>query len=305
MNDGQPGFPPELPIAANFETALRWAAEILAHAGVSNPEIDARALLAHATGLTHAGMISRARETIDPRVQTNFAAMIARRRQREPVGRIIGHRGFWTCEIALSSETLEPRPDTETLVDFVIGRQRDRLKGQVRILDLGTGSGAILCALLSELCDASGLGVDLSSQACETARTNISKAGLAMRCQIQQSDWFDSVEGSFDLIVSNPPYIPSSEIAWLDPEVRNFDPILALDGGTDGLDAYRTIARGISSRLAPDGRVVVEIGLGQADEVSEIFRSAGYEPDGFQRDLQGHVRVLGFCRSERDLSLRV
>ncbi len=218
-------------------------------------------------------------------------AFAQRRIAGEPVARIIGHREFYGLDFKLAPATLVPRPDTETLVDeaiAVIDRTRGR-DAPVRIVDLGTGSGAILLALLSELPNARGVGVDLSEEAAATARDNARRLGLAERALFVVGDWAEAI-GTADVVVANPPYIETDVIATLDAEVREHDPLLALDGGDDGLDAIRASVAGLSRILAADGRALIEIGAGQGEAVRGIAGRAGFSLR-LERDLAGIERV--------------
>jgi release factor glutamine methyltransferase len=220
---------------------------------------------------------------------------LARRIAHEPVYRILGHRAFYGLDLRLSPATLEPRPDTEALVDLCLPFLRGRVAaGNCRILDLGTGTGAIALALLSQIPEATAVGTDISAQALETAAANADINGMKDRFDPIVSDWFSAIEGQFSLIVSNPPYIPTEDIGMLAPEVRDHDPAKALDGGTDGLNAYRRIAAGAAGHLEAGGRVAVEVGFDQRRAVSAIFEASGLAPIESARDLCGHERALMF-----------
>jgi release factor glutamine methyltransferase len=218
-----------------------------------------------------------------------------RRIAHEPVYRILGRRAFYGLDLRLSPATLEPRPDTEALVDLCLPFLRGRVAaGNCRILDLGTGTGAIALALLSQIPEATAVGTDISAQALETAAANADINGMKDRFDPIVSDWFSAIEGQFSLIVSNPPYIPTEDIGMLAPEVRDHDPAKAPDGGTDGLDAYRRIAAGAAGHLEAGGRVAVEVGFDQRRAVSAIFEASGLAPIESARDLCGHERALMF-----------
>jgi release factor glutamine methyltransferase len=217
-----------------------------------------------------------------------------RREAGEPVWRILGEREFWGLPFRLSPATLEPRPDSETIVEAALKELAGRNTEPLSLLDLGTGTGCLLIALLSELPNASGLGVDLSEEACRTATGNAALNGLAERASFRQGSWTDGLTGRFDLILSNPPYIPSGEIAGLAVEVREHDPLLALDGGEDGLGPYRIFARTLPPLLAPGGRIVFEIGAGQGPDVVALMQAGGLEFRGSRNDLGGHERALIF-----------
>jgi release factor glutamine methyltransferase len=262
---GTPGLP------ASYGALHRAAAARFADAGLDSPALDARLLLEAATGLDHAGFLLRRDERATAEQETAFAGFVERRLMHEPVGRILGHRGFWTLELQLSPATLEPRPDTERLVEGVLELVEDR-QAPLNIVDLGTGTGCILLALLSELPNATGLGLDRSEEAARTARCNGALNHLGGRARFVVGDWTAALApGSFDIIVSNPPYIPSADLAGLDPEVRLFDPQAALDGGPDGLEPYRLLAAAAPLLLRPQGIVGFEVGIGQAREVAAML----------------------------------
>jgi release factor glutamine methyltransferase len=219
-----------------------------------------------------------------------FHALIQRREAHEPVSRILGVREFYGRSFRVTPATLDPRPDTETLIEAALALMPPR----ARLLDLGTGTGAIAITLLAERAEASGLATDVSPEALAVARENAARHGVAERLSLAEGSWFTPVAGVFDMILSNPPYIPAHEIAGLSPDVRNFDPSLALAGGDDGLDPYRAIAAHAASHLAAGGHVLVEIGAGQEADVEAIFAAARFSPAGRHRDLGGHLRCLVF-----------
>ncbi len=227
-----------------------------------------------------------------PRVE-QFAA---RRAAGEPLSRIVGRREFWGLSLRISPQVLDPRPETETIVDAYLRLRGDRRETPLHILDLGVGSGALMCALLSEFTHARAVGVDISAGAVDVARRNIEACGLAERAEIRLGDWTSGLEGPFDLIVSNPPYIPTADLAGLPREVRNFDPRLALDGGIDGLDAYRRIIPEARSLLSGGGWLLVEIGAGHAAQVLAIARQCGLSDVMVDKDLAGHDRVVAARR---------
>ena len=220
-------------------------------------------------------------------------AFARRREAGEPLSRIEGRRAFWRYEFAITPDVLDPRADTETLVSAALEAFADRRGEALRVLDFGVGSGAILAALLGEWPNASGLGVDASAAAAAVARGNLDAMGLGERAQVRVGRWGEGIAGGFDVIVSNPPYIPSGDIAGLDREVREHDPLLALDGGPDGLDAYRALGPEFARLLAPAGRFFLEIGAGQGDEVAALLAGAGLAVTQRRRDLGGIERVLG------------
>lgn len=269
----------------------RLAESRLAAAGIDTPDLDARLLIEHALGLTREALFTRANDPVPESDAARLLALIDRRVAHEPVGRILGHREFWTLDLALNADTLEPRPDTETVVEAVLKDIPDH-RAPLRILDLGTGTGCILLALLAELPNATGLGVDLSPNAVAAATANAERNGLAGRARFQTGDWGDGLAERFDVVVSNPPYIPSADIAALAPEVREHDPLRALDGGADGLDPYRIIARQLPSLLTPGGIAALEVGQGQAGDVARLLAAAGIAVTGIFRDLGGVERCV-------------
>jgi release factor glutamine methyltransferase len=270
---------------------MRRAKRRLEEAGIDSAEIDARLIVEHMTRTTRLDLIARPDQLVaGPHVEAIDAAL-ARRAAREPVHRILGAREFYGLPMRISAETLEPRPDTEILVDAVLAVAA---KGSLRILDLGTGTGAILIALLAERPQAAGVAVDISGDALETARANADLNGVATRFSALKSDWFANVTGEFDVIVSNPPYIATRKMADLDLDVRGFDPQRALDGGPDGLDCYRAIAAGAGRHLRSEGSVGVEIGHDQKDAVTAIFEDAGFTRHAIRKDLGGNDRALIF-----------
>jgi release factor glutamine methyltransferase len=286
-----------MPEPVTLNQAFVGAAAVLREAGIATPELDARLLLCHAAGLSHEAYVAGAGGPVQPATLARFGTAIDRRLKREPVARITGTREFYGRGFTIAPPALDPRPDTETLIEAalaVVERRgwRDRT---LSLLDLGTGTGCILVTLLAELPRAQGLGTDLSPSALALAAANAVRLGVGSRAAFMAADWLDGIAGKFDLVLSNPPYLASGEIAGLAPEVAAYDPMLALDGGPDGLDAYRRIAAGASAVLAEGGRLLVEIGAGQAAQVSDIFRAAGLKLDPSQaigRDLAGRPRVV-------------
>lgn len=272
---------------------MRRAKRRLEEAGIDSAEIDARLIVEHVTGTTRLDLIARPDQLVAVAHVEAIETALDRRTAREPVHRILGTREFYGLPMRLSTQTLEPRPDTEVLVDAVLGVAGD---GPLRILDLGTGTGAILIALLKELPQASGVGVDISDDALETAAANADLNGVAPRFTALKSDWLAGVVGEFDVIVSNPPYIATRDIADLDMDVRGFDPQRALDGGADGLACYRTIATGAGAHLAGKGWIGVEIGHDQKNLVTAIFEDVGFDCHEARKDLGGNDRVLIFRR---------
>jgi len=264
-------------------------------AGIETPELDARLLLGEVLRLDLTGLIAAATRTLDADEASALEAFVQRRIGGEPVARILGHKEFWGLSFAVSPATLVPRPDTETIVEAALAvlKQNGRINDHLRIADIGTGSGAILLALLSELPHAQGTGTDINARALHTAAQNADVLGLRARARFIECDYANALRGPFDLIVSNPPYIPSHDIDDLAVEVRAHDPRLALDGGTDGLDAYRVIAPAAFELLAPGGVVVFEIGQGQDSDVSHIMAGAGLDATiPAKADLNGIPRAV-------------
>jgi release factor glutamine methyltransferase len=221
---------------------------------------------------------------------------LTRRAAHEPVSRIVEHRHFWTLNLSVTPDTLDPRPDTETLIEAAVAAIPDR-KTPLTILDLGTGTGALLIALLAEYPEATGIGVDLSPGALAVAKSNAESHGVGGRAAFRQGSWVDGVAGPFDLIASNPPYIEQGDLAGLPPEVREHDPVLALDGGADGLDAYRAIIPALAALMTGSSLAILEIGEGQGDDVVAIAQANGLKSTERRRDLGGIERALSFRRS--------
>ncbi|MGG7519242.1 peptide chain release factor N(5)-glutamine methyltransferase [Allorhizobium undicola] len=267
-----------------------------AAAGLNDPAMDARHLLMGLLGLSMTDLVVGGERPVCKEDGARIEAAALRRLAREPVHRILGAREFYGLTLALSAATLEPRPDTEILVESALGFLRPIAARQqdVRILDLGTGTGAIALALLKECENIRATATDISAEALATAARNAESNGLSDRLITLKSDWFTAVDGSFDMIVSNPPYISKAVIEGLEPEVRLYDPMAALDGGEDGLDAYRAIASNAGRFLRPHGHVALEIGYDQKQAVSDIFDQAGFKLAQAASDHGGNDRVLIF-----------
>lgn len=275
--------------------AVRHGSALLAEGGIAEASGDARFLLLGVLGLETRALVLDGDRPLDADEAASFDAALARRRAGEPVARILGAWEFWGLPFRLAPATLVPRPDTEILVEVALAAAPDRT-APLRCLDLGTGSGCILTALLSELPGAFGVGLDRSTAAVTVARDNAAANGIGDRAAFFVGDWCDAARGTFDLIVSNPPYVVRDVIATLQREVQDHDPIAALDGGPDGLEAYRRILDGVRARalLAPGGTLAVEIGYDQAEAVRALGRAGGFIERGLARDLAGHGRVLSF-----------
>ncbi|HEX4505787.1 MAG TPA: peptide chain release factor N(5)-glutamine methyltransferase [Alphaproteobacteria bacterium] len=279
--------------AATRRAALKEAVLLMKAAGLDTPVLDARLIVQHALRISWDTLYLKDDQPLEPQEKARLESGLARRAAHEPVSRIVGRRHFWTLDLAVSPDTLDPRADTESLIETVVQAIPDRTQ-PLRVLDLGTGTGAILLALLAEYPNATGLGIDRSEAALAVARANADSHGLSPRVTFSSGNWTDGVEGPFDIIVSNPPYIESGHLPGLPPEVREHDPVLALDGGTDGLDAYRAIIPAIPALLGPGGLAVFEIGEGQGDAVTRIARENGLAPAGSRKDLGGIARALSF-----------
>lgn len=282
--------PARLTVAA----ALRQAVATLRAAGVPDAAGDARRLMADALGVAPGRLILMETDALPEAAAVRFGLAVTARAARQPVAQILGRRAFWGRDFRVTRDVLDPRPETETLVAAALARPFSR------ILDLGTGSGCILLTLLAERPAARGTGTDLSAAALAVAADNAARLGLADRARWLQGDWYDALpqrEGGFDLIVSNPPYIAAAELAALAPEVRLWEPALALSPGGDGLRAYRAIAAGAAARLSPEGALLVEIGPTQAPAVASLMQAAGLAAPRLHCDLDGRPRVLETARA--------
>lgn len=267
------------------------AAARLQAAGIEAPAREARLLLGHASGLSATRVMAYPEQAIPPDAARAFERLIDRRVAREPVARIVGSREFWSLEFTVTPATLDPRPDSETIVEAALDRISDR-KTNLSIIDFGTGTGCLLLALLSELPHACGIGVDRSEAAARVAAGNARRLGFADRAHFIVGDWANALAGPVDLIVANPPYIPAGDIAGLEPEVREHDPLTALAGGVDGLDPYRLLAPATARLLRPGGHVVFEVGQGQADAVAGFGAAAGLVLRERRADLGGIARAV-------------
>lgn len=268
---------------------LTEGAARLKAAGIDNARHEARLLLAHATGLSQATIIGYPEKHVDG--FEAYGNLVERRAAREPMSHLIGRREFWSLEFEVTPDTLDPRPDSETVIEMALAFLPN-LEAEVRVLDLGTGTGCLLAALLSMLPAARGVGMERNPATAAVARRNLSALGFLDRANIIVGDWADGLLGSFDLIVSNPPYIPTAEIETLQPEVALFEPAMALDGGPDGLDAYRCIVSMLPALLAKDGIAVLEFGDGQSNAVSQIVLDHGMLVHDVRNDLSGTARCL-------------
>lgn len=279
---------------ARIAAVRRTIARRFREAGLDTPDLDARLLVGHVLGLDHAGLTRESERPLGPRALAGIDALAARRVAGEPVARILCVKEFWGLPFAVTSAVLVPRPETETVVETALTRldAADARERPLRIADLGTGSGAILVALLDELPQAFGVGTDCSVAAIGTARENAQRLGVASQAAFVACDFGMALGGGFDLVVTNPPYIATAEIATLPCEVRDFDPRAALDGGADGLAAYRAIVADAGRLLAPGAILVMEVGAGQAVVVSALAGAAGFTAIAATPDLAGIPRVV-------------
>ena len=270
---------------------LSEANRCLAAAGVPGAIRDARLLMEFACGIPIATQIGDASRQVDPEAAARFSDLVDRRAAREPMAQILGRREFWSLEFRVTRHTLDPRPDSETLVQAVLDRFEDR-SAHLHILDFGTGTGCLLLSLLHELPNAHGVGVDVSPDALDVAVGNAHNLGLSDRAEFRLRSWEDGMEERFHVVISNPPYIPSGVIPTLQPEVARFEPLLALDGGADGLDAYRRLLPATERLLAPRGLAAFEVGIEQADSVAAIGASCGLRHLATVPDLGRVPRVV-------------
>ena len=268
------------------KAALQRGIDTFMRIGLADPVTDAERLLACAMGVVRGALPMMREQVLDATQLARYLNALDQRELRIPISQIIGRRAFWKHDFHVTRNVLDPRPDTETLVDAALRQPFGT------VLDLGTGSGCILLSLLSERCDAHGLGVDKSAEALDVARINRAELKLEARAELAQSDWFGAVSGRFDLIVSNPPYVSADAYEGLQPEVRLYEPKIALTPGGDGLEPYRIIAAQAGTYLMPKGRVMVEIGYDQGDEVQEMFAQAGFADIRLIQDINGKDRVV-------------
>jgi len=279
--------PPESPTRAK---ALAAGRDHLRQAGIEAADEDARLLLLDACKIDRLALVTGDQEVLSAPEAARYRDLIARRAKGEPASRILGRRPFWTLDLEVRPGVLDPRGDTEALVRLALRTAATPR----RVLDLGCGSGALLCATLSEWQTAFGVGVDLSPHACAATSANLRTCALDSRAAVLQGTWCDALTGPFDLVLSNPPYIPSRDLAGLDREVRDHDPPLALDGGADGLDAYRAIFGAAPRVTAPSGVLAVEFGYGQAEGVERIAAEAGWRQIDAEQDISGRARAAAF-----------
>jgi len=276
---------------STVNTVLIEASAILKEVECLTSELDARILLEHCLGLTTEKLFSSKDRILSSSEQKNFDDLIERRKNREPVAQIIGRRSFWKEEFKTTCDTLDPRPDSETLIESVLKFFPDKT-ASLKILDLGTGTGCLLLSLLGEYKSAVGTGADISEKALSVAKENASALGFKNRSEFIISDWGNSVKGKFDIIICNPPYIKHKDIKNLMPEVYNYDPHIALDGGNSGLDAYQKIIPQLLNLPNKNGVAFLEIGQNQENDISQIIQENGFSIAAMERDLGGIIRCL-------------
>ena len=281
-------------VEATLRETLAVAAARLTAAGVERPRLDARLLVGAALGLGREAMAARPERRLDARQRDAVEALVRRREAREPVGRILGFREFWSLDFALAPATLEPRPDSETLIEAALDAFTDRAAA-LSVVDLGSGSGCLLLALLSEFPNATGIGVDVAAEAVDAAAANARRLGLAARARFSVDDWGRGLAGRHDCILANPPYIRSSDLAGLAPEIA-YDPQAALDGGPDGLSGIARVMEAAARLLAPGGRAFVEIGAGQGDDARRLADRNRLKYGGMRADMRGIPRVIALIR---------
>ena len=281
--------------AASRAEALGAATEMLRAAGVDAPRRDARLLMQHALGLTPEALLAEDRLLLGEDEARRLTALVRRRAAREPIAYLTGRREFWSLDFAIDRSALVPRPESETLVEAVLDRAA-QLPARPRLLDLGTGSGCLLVALLSKLPGAIGFGTDVSAAAVSLARANARRHGLGERASFAVADWGAPLAARFDIVVSNPPYVSELQLASLAPEIVRHEPRTAFAGGNDGHACYRLLAPQVAQLLAPRGLAVIELGSGMADEVGSLFAAAGLVEIGRRRDLAGIERCALFAR---------
>jgi release factor glutamine methyltransferase len=277
-------------VTRSVKDALRDATAALGAAGIEAPHREARILLAHVLGVDLAGLLLRIPGDLTPEEVEGFERLIARRAGRVPAAQLLGHREFWSLDVLVTPDTLIPRPESELIIEIALELHRDR--GVGRILDLGTGTGCLLLAALTEFTGAWGLGLDRSAAAAMVAQRNAGRLGLSDRAAFMVGDWAEAIAGRFDLILCNPPYIQAVDIAELMPEVRVHEPHLALDGGADGLDPYRILFPDLHRRLTPGGAALFEFGIGQKAALTNLAQQAALTVVAVRADLAGHPRVM-------------
>ena len=289
-----------IPQAQSIDSAISGAAQILRNAGIQTARLDARCLLGHILDTQPGSLAGRCDEVLPPETLHWFSRLVARRAARAPVSRIIGEREFWSMPFTISRSVLDPRPDSEALVEVLLSGIKDRM-APLQLLELGTGSGCLLAALLCELPESTGIGIDIMPDALFVARRNLIRNGLGRRAQFLCGDWAQALRGkSFDVVIANPPYIPDSDAGGLASEVIDHDPKIALFGGSDGLAAYRTILPDLHRLVRSEGIIAFEIGTGQRSDVTSMLESAGFTNVECKHDLAGIERCLSALPSPQE-----
>ena len=283
--------------ARSVDAATRWAQQALSGAGIDNARAEARLLLRYAAGVPAERQIAAPDALLDQRQMACLVEAVERRARREPMAQIVGRREFWSLDFIVTPDTLDPRPDSETVIEAALAGL-DSYNHPYQILDLGTGTGCLLLALLSELPAATGVGVDIEPQAARVARQNAERLGFSERASFFAGDWVTALSGRFDLVLCNPPYVPTEVIDTLEPEVARFEPRCALDGGADGLDAYRALIPSLDRVLGDAGKLVIEVGAGQADAVTEMLARSGYREHARYADLARIERCISAIRGQ-------
>lgn len=283
-------------MTASLRSAVLEAGEILRQSDVSDAKRDAALLLANVLGEEVTYLYREPDRILTDKERKKFNSLISRRATREPLSHLTGHREFWSLDFLVNKDVLDPRPDSETLIEAVLSSQTQEYNPR-RVLDLGTGSGCLLLTVLSEIPSATGIGIDYSDAALAVARKNANRLGLEPRTEFHRGSWDIDLGEKFDLVISNPPYIPTCDMEGLQPEVRDFEPLLALDGGVDGLGSYRDILSNIRTLLRPNGQLVFEVGIDQAQDVGQMMQNSGLSSPKFHRDLAAIERcVSAFLR---------
>jgi release factor glutamine methyltransferase len=280
-------------MSTTIAEAVQAGADRLARSGVPDPQKDARWLMSATLAIPRSRLLAASADRIEDVALATFLQMIEARSRRQPVAQITGRREFWGREFLVTGDVLDPRPETETLVEIAL----ESVPPAARILDLGTGSGVLIVTLLAERADATGIAVDIDRAALQVAAANAARHSVERRVNFRQSDWAQAVDGRFDLIVSNPPYVPADTVAALDPEVRDWEPRHALTAGPSGLEAYERIAGNLDRLLAPSGTALFEIGFDQGNSVATVFRNSGFGAVDIHSDLSGRDRVVSVRRN--------
>jgi release factor glutamine methyltransferase len=268
--------------------------EKLEKEGIKNPSLEVNILLSYILKLDTNKLILNSEKTLTRTQIQKFEHLINRRLNGEPISHLTGKKAFWDFEFAVDRNTLEPRPDSETLIEAVLKIYKNSTEKNLSILDLGTGSGCLILTLLKLFPNATGLGIDISSKALKIARRNAKSLNVNNRIKFIKNNWNQNITEIFDIIISNPPYIPAKQIQFLQKEIRNFEPGLALDGGNSGLDCYEYIAKNIKTNLAKNGKIFLEIGYKQDTPVIDIFQKNNFNLFSTSRDLNGIIRILCF-----------